>query len=81
MNESNNRVEQKLDNLIETVSGVDKKVGSLETMMSEREKLDKERNCNLDKRVKNLEDNQGWIVKTILGIVILAVIGLVITIK
>lgn len=36
---------------------------------------------NLEKEIRDLEDNQKWVVRSIIGVVITIIVGLVVTIK
>lgn len=94
MTSDNSRLENKVDNICETVSRIDKEVSSVKSTLNEREKSEILRNEvivksmethikaleSIDKRVTKLEENQGKVVWIIITLVITAVVGAVIVI-
>lgn len=82
------KLERKIDGIYATVGKIETTVSSLSTMMEEREKMDKLTKESLEckileckQRISALESNQSWVVKSIIGIVITAVIGIIFVVK
>jgi CHASE3 domain sensor protein len=57
--------------------GVKSEQGHLRASVDQLEKAEKERNDQLERRIKQLEDNQKWIVRLVLAAVIVAVLAAV----
>lgn len=84
---TSNRLEQKLDQLTEIVGDVANKVTRIETTMIEREKTDNLKFNYLEKqiyssneRITSLEDNQKWLVRSVIGSVVTALMGIILSI-
>lgn len=65
-------------NLYKTL--VDQAIATLQEKVTEldRDKVEKTTEASLDQRVKNLEDNQKWITRLLVSLIIVAVVGTVI---
>ena len=92
MDNCNNKLEEKIDRIMEAVNRVDGKIQSMDATIKEREKSEILRNevlaqalktqaqahDDLKQRVDKLESNQSKIAWLVITIVVTAVIGLVI---
>lgn len=83
----NDRLELKIDQLTEMVSNVKSEIIEIKTTIIEREKMDNLKHISLEKeisntnkRVEGLEDNQKWLVRSIIGSVVTALMGLILTV-
>jgi ubiquinone biosynthesis protein UbiJ len=61
------------DNITLTLSQVKEKITELDNTAAERKELDA-----LAERIKQLEDDKKWLIRLVIGVVIVAVLGLVI---
>ena len=67
----------KLDQIIDNMHTIDKKVTEIKTKLEYTEKLLNEKINNHDERIDKLENNQRWVVIVIVGYVITQLIGLI----
>lgn len=83
----NDRIEVKIDQLTEMVSNVKNEITEIKTTIIEREKMDNLKHNSLEKeisltnkRVEGLEDNQKWLIRSIIGSVITALMGIILSV-
>ena len=82
----NDRIETKLDQVIEGLAQLDNKVTRIDTTIIEGEKMDNLKHSSLEKEVSNtnkrveaLEDNQKWLVRSIIGSILTAILGIILS--
>jgi len=67
----------KLDQIINNVHDINVSLAEIKIKLESTEKLLNEKISNHDKRIDKLENNQRWVVITIVGYVITQLIGLI----